>query len=61
MTSRVWLNGEFRTKPWTQTVPEATQSPPDLIGDDWDFLTPYQRGHSPAVTQPLGSTVYETS
>ena len=34
MTSRVWLNGEFRTKPWTQTVPEATQSPPDLIGEE---------------------------
>ena len=34
MTSRVWLNGEFRTKPWTQTVPEATQSPPDLIEDE---------------------------
>ena len=24
MTSRVWLNGEFCTKPWTQMVPEAT-------------------------------------
>ena len=35
MTSRVWLNGEFRMKPWTQTVPEATQSPPDLIGDEF--------------------------
>ena len=34
MTSRVWLNGKFRTKPWTQTVPEATQSPPDLIRDE---------------------------
>ena len=34
LTSRVWLNGEFRTKPWTQTVPEATQSPPDLIEDE---------------------------
>ena len=34
MTSRVWLNGEFHTKPWTQTVPEATQSPLDLIGDE---------------------------
>ena len=34
MTSRVWLNGEFRTKPWTQMVPEATQSPPDLIGGE---------------------------
>ena len=31
MTSQVWLNGEFRTKPWTQAVPKATQSPPDLI------------------------------
>ena len=34
MTSRVWLNGEFHMKPWTQTVPEATQSPPDLIEDE---------------------------
>ena len=34
MTSQVWLNGKFRTKPWTQTVPEATQSPLDLIGDE---------------------------
>ena len=34
MTSRVWLNGKFRMKPWTQTVPKATQSPPDLIGDE---------------------------
>ena len=34
MTSQVWLNGEFHTKPWTQTVSEATQSPPDLIGDE---------------------------
>ena len=34
LTSRVWLNGEFRTKPWTQTVPEATQSPLDLIEDE---------------------------
>ena len=34
MTSRVWLNGKFRTKPWTQMVPEATQSPPDLIGEE---------------------------
>ena len=34
MTSQVWLNGEFRMKPWTQTVPEATQSPPDLIRDE---------------------------
>ena len=33
MTSWVWLNGKFCTKPWTQMVPEATQSPSDLIGD----------------------------
>ena len=34
MTSRVWLNGKFCTKPWTQMVPEATQSPLDLIEDE---------------------------
>ena len=34
MTSQVWLNGEFRMKPWTQMVPEAPQSPPDWIGDE---------------------------
>ena len=34
LTSRVWLNGKFHTNPWTQTVPEATQSPPDLIEDE---------------------------
>ena len=34
LTSRVWLNGEFRTKPWTQMVPEATKSPLDLIEDE---------------------------
>ena len=34
MTSRVWLNGKFRTKPWTQMVPKATKSPPDLIEDE---------------------------
>ena len=34
MTSRVWLNGEFCTKPWTPMVPKATQSPPDLIEDE---------------------------
>ena len=33
-TSRVWLNGEFHMKPWTQTVPKATQSPLDLIEDE---------------------------
>ena len=34
MTSWVWLNGKFRTKPWTQTVPEAPKSPTDLIGEE---------------------------
>ena len=27
LTSRVWFNGKFHTKPWTQTVPRATQGP----------------------------------
>ena len=34
MTSWVWLNGEFHTKPWTQTMPEAPKSPPDLIKEE---------------------------
>ena len=34
MTSRVWLNGEFHMKPWTQMVPEAPQSPLNLIGEE---------------------------
>ena len=34
LTSQVWLNGEFCTKPWTQTVLGATQSPLDLIEDE---------------------------
>ena len=33
MTSRVWLNGEFRTKPWTQ-MSRAPESPPDQLGDE---------------------------
>ena len=33
-TYRVWLNGKFRMKPWTQMVPEASQSPPELIEDE---------------------------
>ena len=34
MTSRVWLNGEFRTKPWTQMMFRAPESPPDQLGDE---------------------------
>ena len=34
LTSRVWLNGKFCTKPWTQMVPGAIWSPLDLIEDE---------------------------
>ena len=34
MTSQVWLNGEFRTKPWTQTMSKATESPPDQVENE---------------------------
>ena len=33
MTSLVWLNGEFHTKPWTQ-MSRAPESPPDQPGDE---------------------------
>ena len=55
MTSRVWLNGEFRTKPWTQLMSRAPESPPDQPGDEVSDLesgmrTPSQRGRSPWLT-----------
>ena len=34
MTSRVWLNGEFHTKPWTQLMSRAPESPPDQLEDE---------------------------
>ena len=34
MTSQVWLNGEFRMKPWTQMMSRAPESPPDQPGDE---------------------------
>ena len=34
MTSRVWLNGEFLTNPWTQLMSRAPESPPDQPGDE---------------------------
>ena len=34
MTSWVWLNGKFRTKPWTQLTSRAPESPPDQSGDE---------------------------
>ena len=33
-TSWVWLNGEFRTKPWTQLMSGAPERPPDQSGDE---------------------------
>ena len=33
MTSQVWLNGEFCTKPWTQ-MSRAPESPPDQLEDE---------------------------
>ena len=40
MTSQVWLNGEFRTKPWTQTMSKASESPPDQIENEVSDLEP---------------------
>ena len=40
MTSRVWLNGEFCTKPWTQTMSKAPESPPDQTEDEVSDLKP---------------------
>ena len=34
MTSRVWLNGEFHTKPWTQMMSRAPKSPQYQLGDE---------------------------
>ena len=34
MTSWVWLNGKFHTKPWTQMMSRAPESPPDQLGDE---------------------------
>ena len=40
MTSRVWLNGKFRTKPWIQTMSKASESPPDQIENKVSDLEP---------------------
>ena len=41
MASQVWLNGEFHTKPWTQTcLSKAPESPPDKIEDEISDLEP---------------------
>ena len=65
MTSQVWLNGEFHTKPWTQTMSRVPESPPDQLEDEVSDLesgmSDSESGRSPMVTWPLGSTVCETS
>ena len=62
LTSMVWLNGEFRTKPWTQVVSGAT---PSLRTCMWMrslvMSRQNQMGRSPVVTWALGLTVYEMS
>ena len=40
MTSWVWLNGEFHTKPWIQTMSKASESPPDQIENEVSDLEP---------------------
>ena len=40
ITLQVWLNGEFHTKPWTQTMSKAPESPPDQIGNEVSDLKP---------------------
>ena len=40
MTSWVWLNGELRTRPWTQTMSKASESPPDQIENEVSDLEP---------------------
>ena len=41
MTSWVWLNGEFHTKPWTQTcLSKVPESPPDQIEEEISDLEP---------------------
>ena len=39
-TSWVWLNGKFHTKPWTQTMSRAPESPPDQVEDEVSDLEP---------------------
>ena len=39
-TSQVWLNGEFHTKPWTQTMSRAPESTPEQIEDEVSDLKP---------------------
>ena len=43
-TSRVWLNGEFRTRPWTQNLSGTVQSPPDSPEDGVSDPEPVSSG-----------------
>ena len=67
MTSWVWLNGEFHTKPWTQTKSKAPESPPHEVENEVsdiesDFsMSQSQRGCSPVATRTLGLTIGESS
>ena len=66
MTSWVWLNGEFRTKPWIQLTSRAPESPPDQLGDEVSDLESgmsdsKSEGTSPVVNRPQRSTVCEMS
>ena len=55
MTSWVWLNGEFRTKPWTQTgLSKAPESPPDQVEDEVSDLKPDLSDSKPEGTQSHG-------
>ena len=38
MTSQMWLNCKFSTKPWTQLTSRAPESPPDQLGDEFSDL-----------------------
>ena len=40
MTLQVWLNSKFCTKPWTQTMSKASESPPDQIENEISDLKP---------------------
>ena len=49
-TSRVWLNGEFCTKPWTQAVSKTPESPPDQVKDGVSDLESYLSDSEPEGT-----------
>ena len=55
MTSQLWLNSKFRTKPWTQTgLSKAPESPPDQIEDEVSDLEPDLSDSEPEGMQSHG-------